>query len=82
VNENLERQVSQLQHGRSACRLQGVTQIKDLENRLNEALAWCEQYLNLDDIRNCLRPHRISPRPLSTNRWDAVDDICEVENTT
>jgi hypothetical protein len=31
--------------------------------------------VNLADIGNCLRPRRIAPRPLSTNRWNAVDDI-------
>ena len=75
MNENVERQLGQLQHGRSKYGLKAATQITDLENRRKEAAAWCEQYLDLDDIRNCLRPNRIAPRTLSRNRWDAVDDI-------
>jgi hypothetical protein len=76
VNQkDVEQRLAQLQHGRPTYALQGTTQFKDLESRLKEAAAWCEQYVNLADIRNCLRPRRIAPRPLSTNRWDAVDDI-------
>jgi hypothetical protein len=77
VENDIERRLAQLQHGRPTYTLRGTTQVKDLENRLKEAAAWCERYVNLADIRNCLRPHRIAPRPLSLNRWNAVDDIAE-----
>jgi hypothetical protein len=40
--------------------------------------AWCALNVDLADIRNCLCPRRIGPRPLSTNRWSDVDDISTI----
>jgi hypothetical protein len=74
---DVEQRLAKLQHGRPDYALRGATQFEDLENRLTETAAWCAQYVNLADVKNCLRPQRIAPRPLSTNRWTAVDDISD-----
>ena len=75
---DVEQRLARIQYGRSAYALRGrkVTQFEDLENRLKETAMWCVQNVNLADVKNCLRPHRIAPHPLSANRWDAVDNIC------
>lgn len=74
TEDPVDRRLAQLQHGRRLDALQQPTQLADLRARLNEAAAWCAQYVNLGDIRSCLRPPRIAPRPRSAERWHGIEN--------
>jgi len=70
-----ERLLARLQHGRPRYRATAQTELEDLRARLNETALWCARFATLSNIQACLRPSSIAPHPLSTNRWEAVDQV-------
>ena len=70
-----EEVLAQLQRDRPKSTMVGATYLEDLDARTEDVIMWCRRYSNAQAVRACLRPARLSPHPLPTSRWEAVQAV-------
>lgn len=75
-----ETMLAQLQRGRSQSAMTAKTYVDDLDAQLEDVILWCRRYTDVQAVRRCLRPARLSPHPLPASRWRALEDVASTRS--